>query len=86
MRIGAQLEVERHIDNRRSFQILKMDRARGNIVVSRRVVDVEYGRVTDHGRIVYQPGSLPFADVAPDAGYDMPATVLFQFLPMISLT
>jgi adenosylhomocysteine nucleosidase len=44
----------------------------GDIVVARRVVDVDYGRVTDEGRIAYQPGTLPFADVAPDAGYDMP--------------
>ncbi len=45
----------------------------GDIVVARRVVDVDYGRVTDEGRIAYQPGTLPFAHVEPDAGYDMAA-------------
>jgi len=43
----------------------------GDIVVADRVIDIDYGRVTDSGHIVYQPGSLPLPEVKPDPGYRM---------------
>jgi adenosylhomocysteine nucleosidase len=36
-------------------------------------VDVDYGRITDGGRIVYQPGSLPVPGVEATPGYVLPA-------------
>ena len=41
----------------------------GDIVVADRVIDIDYGRVTDEGRIIYQPGTLPVPEEAPDPGY-----------------
>jgi len=41
----------------------------GDIVIADHVIDVDYGRVTDEGRIVYQPGTLPIPEVRPDPGY-----------------
>jgi adenosylhomocysteine nucleosidase len=41
----------------------------GALVVADRVVDIDYGRLTDDGRIVYQPGTLPVPGVVPDPGY-----------------
>jgi adenosylhomocysteine nucleosidase len=45
----------------------------GDIVIADRVIDIDYGRVTDHGRIVYQPGTLPVPEVKPDPGYRLDA-------------
>jgi adenosylhomocysteine nucleosidase len=45
----------------------------GDIVVADRVIDIDYGRLTDDGRIVYQPGTLPIPDVTPHPGYRLPA-------------
>jgi len=48
----------------------------GDLVVADRVIDIDYGRVTDAGRIVYQPGTLPIPEVKPEPGYVLePATV-----------
>jgi adenosylhomocysteine nucleosidase len=44
----------------------------GDLVVAERVIDVDYGRITDEGRIVYQPGTLPVPEVRPEPGYDLP--------------
>ncbi len=44
----------------------------GDIVIADRVIDVDYGRITDAGRIVYQPGTLPLPEVKPDPGYRLP--------------
>ena len=53
------------------------DEARiGAIVVAERVIDVDYGRLTPEGRIVYQPGSLPIPEVRPDPGYRVPEDLL----------
>jgi adenosylhomocysteine nucleosidase len=41
----------------------------GDLVVADRVIDIDYGRVTDAGRIIYQPGTLPIPEVKPDPGY-----------------
>ena len=41
----------------------------GDIVIADRVIDIDYGRVTDEGRIVYQPGTLPVPEEKPDPGY-----------------
>jgi adenosylhomocysteine nucleosidase len=48
----------------------------GDLVVADRVIDIDYGRVTDAGRIIYQPGTLPIPEVRPEPGYVLePATV-----------
>lgn len=51
---------------------LGKDLAIGDIVVADRVVDIDYGRLTDAGRIVYQPGTLPIPEERPDPGYRLP--------------
>jgi adenosylhomocysteine nucleosidase len=45
----------------------------GDLVIADRVIDVDYGRLTDAGRFVYQPGTLPLPGVTPDPGYALPA-------------
>jgi adenosylhomocysteine nucleosidase len=45
----------------------------GELVIADRVIDVDYGRLTETGRLVYQPGSLPLPGVASDPGYRLPA-------------
>ena len=45
----------------------------GDLVIATRVVDVDYGRSTDAGLVVYQPGSLPLAHLEPAPGYELPA-------------
>ncbi len=47
----------------------------GDIVIADRVIDIDYGRITDAGRIVYQPGALPVPEVRPDPGYRLPPTL-----------
>ncbi len=48
----------------------------GDIVIADRIIDIDYGRITDDGRIVYQPGTLPVPEVKPDPGYRLsPQTV-----------
>lgn len=44
----------------------------GDIVVAERVIDVDYGRLTPAGRIVYQPGQLPIPEEKPEPGYVLP--------------
>ena len=41
----------------------------GDLVIAERVIDIDYGRLTDAGRLVYQPGTLPLPGVRPDPGY-----------------
>jgi adenosylhomocysteine nucleosidase len=43
----------------------------GDTVIADRVIDIDYGRVTDAGRIVYQPGTLPVPETEPNPGYVM---------------
>jgi len=45
----------------------------GDVVVASRLIDVDYGRLTDAGRLVYQPGTLPLPGVPPDPGYGLAA-------------
>jgi adenosylhomocysteine nucleosidase len=45
----------------------------GDIVIADRVIDIDYGRLTDAGRIVYQPGTLPLPEVKPEPGYRLAA-------------
>lgn len=45
----------------------------GDLVVAERLIDVDYGRLTDEGCTVYQPGRLPLPGVAPDPGYRLPS-------------
>jgi adenosylhomocysteine nucleosidase len=44
----------------------------GDLVIAERVIDVDYGRITDGGRTVYQPGTLPLPGTDPDPGYRLP--------------
>ena len=44
----------------------------GDIVIADRVIDIDYGRLTPEGRIVYQPGMLPIPEEKPDPGYRLP--------------
>lgn len=44
----------------------------GDLVVADRVIDIDYGRLTPEGRIVYQPGQLPIPEERPDPGYVLP--------------
>lgn len=48
----------------------------GDIIVADRVVDIDYGRLTDDGLIVYQPGTLPIPEVTSDPGYRLPAELV----------
>lgn len=52
------------------------DAAIGDIVIADRLVDVDYGRLTPQGRIVYQPGVLPIPEEKPDPGYRPPEALL----------
>lgn len=44
----------------------------GDLVIADRVIDIDYGRLTPEGRIVYQPGVLPVPEERPDPGYRLP--------------
>ena len=44
----------------------------GDLVIADRLIDVDYGRLTPEGRIVYQPGVLPIPEEKPDPGYRLP--------------
>ena len=48
----------------------------GDLVVASTVIDVDYGRFTDAGRVVYQPGVLPVPGSRPEPGYHVPAALL----------
>lgn len=48
----------------------------GDIVIAERLIDIDYGRLTPEGRIVYQPGVLPVPDERPDPGYRVPEALL----------
>jgi adenosylhomocysteine nucleosidase len=52
---------------------LSADLGIGDLVIADRVIDVDYGRITAVGRLVYQPGTLPLPGVTPDPGYELPA-------------
>lgn len=43
----------------------------GSLVIADRVVDIDYGRLTDGGRIVYQPGTHPLPGVVAAPGYTL---------------
>jgi len=51
---------------------LSADLGIGDIVIADRLIDIDYGRLTPEGRIVYQPGVLPIPEEKPDPGYLMP--------------
>lgn len=48
----------------------------GDLVIADRVIDIDYGRITDGGRIIYQPGTLPIPEVTPDPGYRLPSELV----------
>ncbi len=45
----------------------------GELVIADRVIDIDYGRITQAGRIIYHPGTLPIPGTAADPGYRLPA-------------
>ena len=47
----------------------------GDLVVADRVIDIDYGRITDEARILYQPGSLPFPGVNAPPGYRLTSAI-----------
>jgi adenosylhomocysteine nucleosidase len=47
----------------------------GDLVVADRVVDVDFGRLTDAGRVVYQPGVPPLPGNHPEPGYVLNAAL-----------
>jgi adenosylhomocysteine nucleosidase len=55
---------------------LTADMAIGDLVIADRVIDIDYGRLTEAGRLVYQPGVLPLPGERPDPGYLLPARVV----------
>jgi adenosylhomocysteine nucleosidase len=48
----------------------------GDIIVADRVIDIDYGRLTPEGRVIYQPGVLPIPEERPDPGYLVPEPLL----------
>ncbi len=44
---------------------LTADMAIGDLVIADRIIDIDYGRLTEAGRLVYQPGTLPLPGVTP---------------------
>jgi adenosylhomocysteine nucleosidase len=44
----------------------------GDLVIADRLIDVDHGRLTDAGRVAYQPGRLPLPGAVPDPGYRLP--------------
>ncbi len=50
------------------------------------MVDVDYGRLTDAGRLVYQPGTLPLPGVVPEPGYRLPADVAVRIRARLAAT
>ncbi len=44
-----------------------------DLIIATRVVDIDYGRITDAGRVIYQPGTPPLPGTRPDPGYRLPA-------------
>ncbi len=74
--VAATLMVERH--GCRALVLsgvaggLDEDAHIGDIVIADRLIDVDYGRLTPEGRIIYQPGVLPIPEEKPDPGYSLP--------------
>lgn len=50
----------------------------GDLVIADRVIDIDYGRLTDAGRIVYQPGVLPLPELRPRPGYRLPDALVVR--------
>ena len=55
---------------------LSENAAIGDIVIADRLIDIDYGRLTPEGRIVYQPGVLPIPEEKPQPGYLVPAALI----------
>lgn len=58
----------------------------GDLVIADRVVDVDYGRLTETGRLVYQPGTLPLPGVVPDPGYRLPVDMAVRIRSRLDAT
>jgi adenosylhomocysteine nucleosidase len=55
----------------------------GDLVIADRVIDIDYGRLTDAGRIVYQPGALPLPELRPEPGFRLPEALLARVLERV---
>lgn len=58
----------------------------GDIVIADRLIDVDYGRLTPEGRIVYQPGVLPIPEEKPDPGYRLPEALRERIVARLAET
>jgi adenosylhomocysteine nucleosidase len=65
---------------------LSEDAAIGDIVIADRLIDIDYGRLTPEGRIVYQPGVLPIPEEKPRPGYVVPAALAERVRERLSET
>jgi adenosylhomocysteine nucleosidase len=55
----------------------------GDLVIADRLIDIDYGRLTDAGRIIYQPGALPLPELRPEPGYRLPEALLGRVLERV---
>ena len=58
----------------------------GDIVIADRLIDIDYGRLTPEGRIVYQPGVLPIPEERPDPGYVLSEPLLERVRARLAAT
>jgi adenosylhomocysteine nucleosidase len=58
----------------------------GDLVIADRVIDIDYGRLTDAGRIVYQPGALPLPELRPEPGFRLAEALLVRILERVEAT
>ncbi len=58
----------------------------GDIVIADRLIDIDYGRLTPEGHIVYQPGVLPIPEEKPDPGYRVPEALLERIRERLAAT
>jgi adenosylhomocysteine nucleosidase len=58
----------------------------GDIVIADRVIDIDYGRLTDEGRIIYQPGTQPIPEQKPDPGYTVAPEVAARVVARLDET
>ena len=58
----------------------------GDLVIAERIIDIDYGRLTPAGRIVYQPGVLPIPEEKPEPGYLLPGPFLDRVRERLAAT
>lgn len=58
----------------------------GDIIVAERLIDIDYGRLTPEGRIIYQPGVLPIREEKPRPGYRLPGPLASRVRSRLAAT